>query len=112
MSTRPSTGTQTSGFKALNNLSAALELEKNALLAEGKISDSLEAKVGQMIEDNYDISVPVSKEESTEYTKLANAICTLKDDIKSGLFTPSERERAVDVYLDLLSFINEVKKKE
>lgn len=102
------------GYEVLNNLSVALELEKNQILKSGKASDSLKIQVSNLLKETGNFEIPVSKEKATEYTQLASAICTLRSDLyaeKSIFVTEKQREAAADKYLDLLTYVTDIKKK-
>lgn len=103
----------TKGIEVLNKLSAALELEKNQILKSGNVNDSLKIQVSNIMKETGNFEIPISKDMATEYTQLANSICTLRRDLYSEktIFSPQQREMAAKQYLELLSYVGTLKKK-
>jgi len=109
-----STVSSEKGIKLLNNLEAALELEKSYLTKTGSVNNNLKVEVANYFKETGNFEIPVDRENATAYTKMANSICTLRKDFVYGNnpnITQAQRERATDQYIEMLSLVDGIKKK-
>lgn len=109
-----STVSSEKGIKLLNNLEAALELEKSYLSKTGSVNNNLKVEVNNYFKETGNFEIPVAKEDATSYIQMANSICTLRKDFVYGdnpNITAEQRERATDQYIEMLSLVDGIKKK-
>lgn len=98
------------GLEVLDSLSVVLNLEKDEFLNNG-LTNELKIRLRSILKESGTIYVPISDEKARKYTMLANNICQLRRDlINDNVFKSKEsRDRAEAQYLNLYSFIEEMK---